>query len=113
MTDVFISYSRKDKAFVRRLFNALESTGRDAWVDWESIPYSVEWLQEIWAGIDESDNFIFVVSPYSLASKICHEEVAYARQHNKRIIPVIRYDVDIDAELAPLWAAHDWEKQAR
>ena len=34
MADVFISYAREDKVFVRRLFEALEAHDRDAWVDW-------------------------------------------------------------------------------
>ena len=38
MTDVFISYSRKDGDFARRLTNALTASGRDVWVDWEDIP---------------------------------------------------------------------------
>ena len=35
--EVFISYSRKDKDFVRRLDEALKSQGLEAWVDWEDI----------------------------------------------------------------------------
>jgi len=35
--EVFISYSRKDTDFVRRLDEALKSRGREAWVDWEDI----------------------------------------------------------------------------
>ena len=33
MADVFISYSRKDKAFVQRLDEALQQHEREAWVD--------------------------------------------------------------------------------
>ena len=35
--EVFISYSRKDKEFVRRLDEALKRRDREAWVDWEGI----------------------------------------------------------------------------
>ncbi|HLY25229.1 MAG TPA: toll/interleukin-1 receptor domain-containing protein, partial [Aggregatilineales bacterium] len=98
MTDVFLSYSRKDKVFVRRLFEGLKTTGRDAWVDWESIPYSVEWWMEICAGIEQADNFLFIVSQHSLASKICNDELAYARTHNKRIIPIIRQQVNVQKD---------------
>ena len=34
---VFISYSRKDKVFVQKLNDALDSAGVKAWVDWEGI----------------------------------------------------------------------------
>ena len=33
MADIFISYARKDEAFVRRLFDALEAEDRAVWVD--------------------------------------------------------------------------------
>jgi hypothetical protein len=38
MTDVFISYSRKDTPFVRALEAELEKDGREVWVDWQDIP---------------------------------------------------------------------------
>ena len=37
MADVFISYSRRDQAFVRRLHDALVAAGRETWVDWERL----------------------------------------------------------------------------
>src|SRR5258708_4807300 len=113
MTDVFISYSRKDKAFVRRMFDALTQTGRDAWVDWENIPYSAEWWKEICDGIDKADNFIVTITPQWLGSKICHQELEYARQNNKRIVPIIRREVDIKKEMAGVWYGMEWEALAR
>ena len=38
---IFISYSRKDKLFVRKLNDAIKSAGINAWVDWESIPLNL------------------------------------------------------------------------
>jgi hypothetical protein len=35
MTDIFISYSRKDKVFTQLLHAALEAIGREAWIDWQ------------------------------------------------------------------------------
>ena len=68
MADVFISYSRKDKSFVQRLFEALETDSRDAWVDWEDIPLTADWWAEIQEGIEASDTFVFVISPDSAVS---------------------------------------------
>jgi hypothetical protein len=89
MTDVFISYSRKDTDFVRRLFDDLKTRGRDAWVDWQGIDYSSKWWEEICAGIEGADNFVLILSPDSLNSIYCHREIEHARKHNKRIIPFI------------------------
>jgi TIR domain len=44
MSDVFISYSRKDGEFAKRLVNELTKTSRDVWVDWEDIPRAADWL---------------------------------------------------------------------
>ena len=68
MADVFLSYSRRDQAFVRRLHAALEAAGKDSWVDWEGIPPTAKWMDEVRAAIDQADAFVFVVSPDSAGS---------------------------------------------
>ncbi len=93
MADVFVSYSRRDREFVRQLHNALANIGRDTWIDWEDIPPTAEWLKEIFAGIEAADTFIFVISPDSVISKVCREELAHAIKHNKRIVPIVRREV--------------------
>jgi WD40 repeat protein len=97
MTDVFISYSRKDKDFVLRLHNALQERGRSAWVDWEGIPPSAEWMQEINSAIEAADTFVFIITPHSVASSVCSKEVAHAVRNNKRLVPVLRHDADAAA----------------
>lgn len=112
MADVFISYSRKDKTFTERLFAALAARGRDAWVDWEGIPYSADWWREICAGIDAAETFLFIISPDSLVSMVCNQEIAYARDNHKRIIPVICRPIEEKA-LAGEWFGKGWEATAR
>lgn len=94
MTDAFISYSRKDQAFVRLLFERLEVRGREIWVDWDGIPPTAEWMDEIQRGIEAADSFIFVLSPASLASRICLVELDYATEQGKRLVPVVHGVVD-------------------
>ena len=112
MADVFISYSRKDKEFVRRLHDALHKLNRDVWVDWEDIPRGVDWLDQIYDGIAQANSFVVVVSPDSLISEICVQETAHAIQHHKRIVPLIRRDID-EKVLAGEWFDKTWENQAR
>lgn len=105
MPDVFISYSRKDKTFVQSLHEALSAHNREAWVDWEGIPPTAEWLQEIHRAIEASDTFIFIISPASVASDICKQEIAYAVEQHKRLVPIVQRDVEANAvpeELAAL-----------
>jgi WD40 repeat protein len=112
MTDAFISYAREDSAFVQSLDDRLNQEGLKAWVDWEDIPYSVDWWQEIQSGIDQSNTFIFVITPDSLASRVCNLEVEHAFKRNKRIIPIMRRKIDEKA-MAGEWFEQAWEDIAR
>jgi hypothetical protein len=100
--EVFISYSRKDKDFVRRLDEALKSRGREAWVDWEDIRPTEEWMQAIYAAIDGADTFVFVLTSDSVASVVCGREIAHAAAHNKRTVPIVGRDVDVATVPEPL-----------
>jgi len=95
MADIFISYSRKDLEFVYRLHKALSSEkNKDVWEDLEDIPPAVPWRPEIAAAIEAADNFVFVISPDSAASKECGQELAHAIKQHKRLIPLVYREVD-------------------
>ncbi len=68
MARLFISYSRKDIDAVRKLTQAFSDQGMECWVDWEDIPPTVDWWQEVEKGIEESDIFVFNISPDSVGS---------------------------------------------
>lgn len=112
MTDIFISYSRKDESFVRRLHAILVEQHKDVWVDWEDIPRGSDWLQEIYAAVEAADLFLVVISPDSMISEVCNQEIHHAIENGKRIIPVIRREID-ERQLAGDWFDKDWETQAR
>jgi hypothetical protein len=94
MSDVFISYAREDKDFVRVLHNALERSKRQAWVDWDDIAKGTEWWKEIEAGIEGADTFLFVVSPDSVSSVPCQNEINHAIKNNKQILPIVYREAD-------------------
>lgn len=102
MSDVFISYSRLDREFVGQLREALVAKAQEVWIDWEAIPPSQAWWDEIKKGIARANNFVVVLSPNSMASPICHLEIAYARQLNKRIIPVLHTNYDRDDSIVAI-----------
>lgn len=108
MTDVFISYSRQDKEFVAALHSALSASKRDTWVDWENIPLTADWWQEIEHGIEAANTFVFVISPDSVISKVCNQEIDHAVKHNKRLVPIVRRD-DLNMDLVnSALAKHNW-----
>ncbi len=110
----FISYSRRDKEFVRGVHEALVGNGIQTWVDWQDIPPTADFLREIYAAIEGADVFLFVISPASVTSRVCASELAHAIEHHKRLVPVLHQDVDqepVPASIAPinwiLWRATD------
>ncbi len=108
MADVFISYSRRDKAFVQVLYDALRASQYDTWIDWQDIAPTTEWWQEIETGIEAAHTFIFVISPDSVASDYCRREVDHAIQHGKRLIPILRRSDFEPGGLHPKLGQHQW-----
>lgn len=102
MSDVFVSYSRKDTLFVNKLHTALTTQDREVWVDWHDIPLTANWWAEICAGIEATHTFVFVISPDSIASPVCHLEIAYAERNNKRLVPIVHIETDVKTALEAL-----------
>lgn len=111
MHHLFISYSRHDRAFVERLSEALTSAGQTTWVDWQDIPPTATFMDEIRRAIDAADSFLFIISPESCHSEICRHELEHAATNNKRLIPVVcrtATDQEIPAEIRPInWIFFD------
>lgn len=94
MSDVFISYSRRDSAFVARLQSALQKVGRAPWVDVDGIRPAEDFMQAICDAIDQAHAFVFVLSPDSVSSRVCARELAHAAKGNKRLVPVLCREVE-------------------
>src|SRR4051794_8991314 len=106
--DAFVSYSRTDKAFVLgRLLPALAQRGKEVWLDVEDIPPAADWRATMLDGIGKSAALVFVISPDSLRSPVCAEELARALELNKRLVPVVCRAVD-PAEARPELQRANW-----
>ncbi len=88
MPQVFVSYSRRDAEFVTRLADELRGRGKDVWVDVEGIRDAEVFPVALRHAIEGSDTFLFVISPDSVNSPFCDQEVTHANELNKRIIPL-------------------------
>lgn len=105
--DVFISYSRADSDLARKLNDALQIQGKMTWFDQESIASGSDFQQEIYRGIKASDNFLFILSPRSVSSPYCKDEVEYAAKLNKRFVTVLHRPVN-PSDLHPELAKVQW-----
>lgn len=105
MARLFISYSRKDKDFARKLTDALQRENLDFWIDWAGIPPTAAWMKEVEKGIEEADTFLAIVTPEWISSDVCRVELIAAVRNGKRLIPVVPNEITWDsvpAELAHL-----------
>ena len=74
MTQDFISYIRKDLAFVVCLAKDLKVAGLEVWYDLSGLEIGAHWGMEIQTAIQQSHYFIIVLSPNSIASEWVEKE---------------------------------------
>ncbi len=104
---VFISYAREDREFVFALIAGLKEHGVESVGDWHLTPgenYEMR-LKEM--GM-KSHALIFAISPDSIKSEACRNELAFAVECKKQILPVSRRDHGEDSVLDSALRAPQW-----
>jgi WD40 repeat protein len=107
MADVFISYSRRDAPYAEGLATALQQRGRSVWLDTHGIEDGEVFPAALRRAIEESDGFVFVISPASAASPYCRQEVDHAVELGKRIVPIVHRETPAD-DLPPGIRERQW-----
>lgn len=105
--EIFCSYSRRDSLFVAKLNSALARKGIDLWLDVEDLAKAKPWEQEVIAGIASASNFIYCISPDSVASNPCNLELNQALSLNKRLIPLLVQPTPIES-IRPAVREFNW-----
>lgn len=95
---IFISYSRKDLAFVAKLAKDIIEAGYEVWYDLSKIEGGDRWAQEIQDGINQSEIFALVVSPNSMESEWVEKEYLFASRRGMKIVPLIH-----ELSELPIW----------
>lgn len=93
-TSVFISYSRADSSAIDRLEAELISYGFTTWVDRTHIEGGDRWAAQIERAIEASDIVVVGLSPASVASFWVINELFFAHQRKKPIIPILLRPVE-------------------
>src|SRR6201991_668183 len=86
---VFVSYSRADKAFASDLVLGLAACGFAPYIDRQDIAAGEDWSQRLTGLIKDADTIVYVVSPDSVTSDHCTQELREALGSAKRILPVV------------------------
>src|SRR5690242_6669005 len=89
MTKIFISYSRKDVNFTKKLADSLSHYGFDVWIDLEDINAGSKWSDAIQQGLDETAVMLVIISPDSMASENVKDEWQYFLDLKKPVIPIL------------------------
>lgn len=97
--EIFLSFSQNETEFVRHLYDELQSRGKTAWFEPDNFTAEADAnAAEIKERIEQADNFVYIISPHSLASELPMIEVAHAQKCGKRIITLLYENVDTTSE---------------
>ena len=98
----FISYSRSDAEFALRLASDLRSAGQAIWLDQLDIAPGARWDREVEQALKGCGRLLLILSPASAQSENVQDEIGYALQQHKLIIPVLHQPCDIPLRLLRL-----------
>ncbi|MBZ5689676.1 MAG: toll/interleukin-1 receptor domain-containing protein [Acidobacteriia bacterium] len=85
----FVSYARPDAPFALRLAADLRAAAVEVWLDQLDIKPGEPWDQAVEQAIKCCDSLLVVLSPRAVDSRPVMDEVSYALEANKRIVPVV------------------------
>lgn len=91
----FISYPRKNAEFTLQLAKELKAAGLDIWLDQLDIPAGSRWDDEVQKALTSCGVFMVILTPASIASQNVKDEIGYAIDSRKRILPVLLEPCDI------------------
>lgn len=99
---IFFSYSRSDSNFVLKVARALRSEGRSVWVDQLDIPTGARWDEEVEKALKASNCLLVVLSPASTSSQNVLDEVSYALEEKRKVLPILLQPTNIPFRLKRL-----------
>lgn len=95
----FISYSRRDSEFALELVSELRAAGFAIWFDQLDIQPGSRWDDEIEKALTQCTIFMVILTPSSTASNNVKDEISYAIDNNKLIMPVLLKDAVVPLRL--------------
>ena len=87
---VFLSYSRKDEAYVSSLVQCLQDRGIDVWLDEDRIRPGARFRRSISDAIDGCSAFIVLMSPAANESNWVEDELDWAMRRRKPLFSLLR-----------------------
>ncbi|WP_243147527.1 toll/interleukin-1 receptor domain-containing protein [Scytonema sp. UIC 10036] len=66
------------------------------WTNKTDIHSRSDFEEAIYRGIEEADNFVYLMSTASLQSEFCQKESSHAFSLKKRIIPILVEEINLE-----------------
>ncbi len=98
----FFSYSREDSAFALRLAGDLKAAGADVWLDQLDIKPGQRWDRAVEEALGQCVRMLVVLTPAAVDSTNVMDEVSFALEERKTIIPIVHRDCAIPFRLRRL-----------
>ena len=86
--DVFLSYSREDKARVLEFAGVLRAAGVNIWIDQGGIDGAALWGESIVRALEGAKVLLLMVSPSAVSSHNVAKEVMLTSERKGNILPV-------------------------
>jgi hypothetical protein len=102
MSSYFLSYARADAEFALRVAEDLRASGVDVWIDQIDILPSQRWDRALEAALRAAAGVLVVLSPRSVASENVMDEVGFALDQGKDVIPVLYEPCDVPIRISRL-----------
>ena len=97
----FFSYSRDDSEFALRLAADLKAAGANVWLDQLDIGPGQRWARTVQDALNNCPRLLVILSPSSVSSTNVEDEVAFALEEHKTVIPVFYRDCKVPFQLRP------------
>jgi hypothetical protein len=95
----FFSYARDDSKFALRLGEDLRAAGVSIWLDQLDIEPGQRWDRAVQSALVSCPRMLVVLSPSSVESDNVMDEVSFALEKKKTVIPVLWRDCEIPFRL--------------
>jgi|CXWK01.1.fsa_nt_gi hypothetical protein len=99
---VFVSYARGDAAVALQLARDLKAAGVEAWIDQVDIAPGAHWDATVEQALRASDRVVLILSPASAQSSNVMDEVSFAIDEGKRVLPVLVQPCEVPMRLRRL-----------
>jgi hypothetical protein len=103
---IFVSYARADGDFALQLATDLRNAGASIWIDQLDIPVGKHWDREVQKVLKASGSVLIILTPESAASENVNDEISYALDEGKPVIPVLFRKCDLPLRLRRLQHAN-------